>query len=158
MFSVLARGERTPATLLLAEVLPRRQRAHRDERVGGNRATPVVLLVRASASARATASSLLCARVFTSCHSRCLLLLYNFSADIGVFKKLLVAELDVYIPRLDPVLVCNKRKIPKKFVGSVIRHFGVAKQRCCNPRGKNSKDSIVRLVRLLFHDDLTEGT
>ena len=44
-----------------------------------------------------------------------------------MFKKLLVAELDVYIPRLDPVLVCDKRKVPKQFVGSVIRHFRVAK-------------------------------
>jgi len=128
MFSVLARGERTPATLLLAEVLPRSQSAHRDERVGDDRASTVMTLAtRASASGRATASSLLCARLFTPCHSRCLLLLYNFSADIGVFKKLLVAELDVYIPRLDPVLVCDKRKVPKQFVGSVIRHFRVAK-------------------------------
>jgi len=122
MFSVFARGpdRRPPTTLLLAEVLPRRQSADRDERVGDDRPSPVILATRAPAPGRSTTSSLL------YCHSGCLLLLYNFSADVGVFKKLLVAELDVYVPRLDPVLVRDKRKIPEQFIRTMIRHFGVA--------------------------------
>ena len=123
MFSVLARGERAPATLLalLAEVLPRRQSADRDERVGDDRPSAVILATRAPAPGRSTTSSLL------YCHSCCLLLLYNFSADVGVLKKLLVAELDVYVLWLDPVLIRDKRKIPQQFIRAVIRHFGVAK-------------------------------
>ena len=112
MFSVLARraDHRAPATLLaLAEVLPRRQRADRDERVGGDRPSAVVAVfaTRASAPSSSTASSLL-----MPCHPRCLLLLDNFSADVGVFEEFLVGQINICIPRLDPVLVRDKRKVP----------------------------------------------
>ena len=87
MFRVLARREYAPSALLaLAEVLPRRQRADRDERVRDDGpSAETTLATRAPTPRSSTASSLLYTR-FPSCHLSFLLLVYNFSADVGVFK------------------------------------------------------------------------
>ena len=101
MFSVFARGQfaRPSPLSLLREILPRRERAHRHERVGNDRPSAVVALVLLSSSFP---------RLFSH-----LSLLEKFSTDVGMVQEFLVGQINILIPRLHPVLVCGKREVSK---------------------------------------------
>ena len=54
-----------------------------------------------------------------------IILLLDFSADVGVLQEFLVRQFNVRVPRLDPVLVRDKCKVSNKFIGSMICHLGI---------------------------------
>lgn len=101
MFSVFARRQfaRPSAALLslLGEILPRREGADGDERVGNDRPSAVVATLTVHCSS------------FT--HVVYLSLLEKFSADVGMVQEFLVGQINILIPRLHPVLVCGKREV-----------------------------------------------
>lgn len=115
MFSVFARRQiltRPSAALLsplLRKVLPRRERADGDERVGNDRPPAVVALMPPLTSSRlalTAAYSSLFHRLFSH-----LSLLEKFSADVGMVQEFLVGQINIFIPRLHPILVCSKREV-----------------------------------------------
>ena len=126
MFSVFARRQilaRPSAALLsslLRKVLPRRERADGDERVGNDRPpTMVALAPIPSRLALTTAYSSLFLRLFSH-----LSLLEKFSADVGMIQEFLVGQINIFIPRLHPILVCSKREVSEQFVRPMIGEFG----------------------------------
>ena len=106
MFSVFAGRQilARPSALLslLGEILPRREGAHRDERVGNDRPSAVLALPSSMFAACSTLSSSF--HVYLS-------LLEKFSADVGMVQEFLVGQINILIPRLHPILICGKREV-----------------------------------------------
>ena len=100
MFSVFARGQfaRPSPLSLLREILPRRERADGDERVGNDRPSTVVALTLLRSS-------------FPRLLFSHLSLLEKFSADVGMVQEFLVGQINILIPRLHPILVCGKGEV-----------------------------------------------
>ena len=50
-----------------------------------------------------------------------------------MLQKFLVAQFDVFVPRLNPVLVRDVSKVTDKFIGSMICHLWIS-QKCSGNR------------------------